>query len=95
MATISKINGYDLKDNVSGYVTRGDLNTFIAATDAMVFKGTIGPSGATVSALPTPHTVGDTYRVSSTSTVTYAGVACEGGDLIICITTSTSASNAH
>lgn len=53
----------------------------IAASDAMVFKGTVG-TGGTVTTLPTSgvHT-GDTYRVITAGT--YAGQICEVGDLII------------
>lgn len=80
---------------IYGYATKGDMSELVAATDAMVFKGTIGPSSSTISELPASHTVGDTYRVNSTSTVSYAGQGCENGDLIICVTSSTSANNAH
>lgn len=58
---------------------------------ALRFKGTIGSSGATVTALPNSHTVGDTYLVSVAGT--YAGATCEKGDMIICTATGTAASN--
>lgn len=58
----------------------------------MTFKGTLG-TGGTVTALPNSHTRGDTYRVITAGT--YAGVGCEVGDLVMCITSSTSASNSH
>ena len=54
----------------------------IAASDAMVFKGTIG-TGGTVTALPTTYKTGWTYRVITAST--YAGQDCEVGDLIIAL----------
>lgn len=83
--------------------TDGTNNTQIATTqfvhnafkanDAMVFKGTIGSSGATVSSLPATHYQGWTYKVITTST--YAGQICEIGDMIICVTDGTSASDAH
>lgn len=76
----------------SVYAKKSDLASLVAATDAMVFKGTLG-TGGTVTALPASHTVGDTYRVITAGT--YAGVACEVGDLIICITAGTAANNAH
>lgn len=58
----------------------------LAANDAMIFKGTIGnsTSGATVTALPTAkYSAGWTYRVVTAGT--YAGQACEIGDLIIAV----------
>ena len=75
--------------------TKQYVDNSFAANDAMVFKGTIGPSGSTVTALPASHSAGDTYRVNVSATTSYAGVACENGDLIICITDGTSANNAH
>ena len=50
----------------------------------MIFKGTIGSSGATVTALPTTgYSAGWTYRVITAGT--YAGKVCEVGDLIIAV----------
>lgn len=58
-------------------------DSILGANDAMVFKGTIG-TGGTVTALPTTgYSAGWTYRVVTAAT--YAGVACEIGDLIICV----------
>lgn len=54
----------------------------IAASDAMVIKGTIGSSG-TVTELPTDYMTGWTYRVVSPGT--YAGQVCEIGDLVIAL----------
>ena len=65
----------------------------LASSDAMFFKGTIGSTGATVTTLPAAHTAGWTYKVATAGT--YAGVACEIGDLIICVTDGTAANNAH
>lgn len=65
----------------------------IAASDAMIYKGTIGSSGATVTALPNTHSVGWTYKVITAGT--YAGAACEVGDMIVCLTSGTAANNAH
>jgi hypothetical protein len=57
----------------------------------MQFKGTIG-TGGTITALPTTHNAGDTYRVITAGT--YAGKYCEVGTLIICIKDSTTAADA-
>lgn len=70
----------------------GEINSKLAASDAMQFKGTLG-TGGTITALPASHSKGDTYKVITAGT--YAGIACEVGDMIICITDGTSANNAH
>ena len=58
----------------------------IGGADAMRFKGTIG-TGGDVTSLPTTGVkVGDTYRVITAGT--YAGQACEIGDLIIATATT-------
>lgn len=68
------------------------VNSAISGLDgAMVFKGTIGSTGATVTALPNSHTAGWTYVVATDGT--YAGEACEVGDMITCVKTGTAASN--
>lgn len=55
----------------------------IAASDAMVFKGTLGSNG-TVTAVPTSGVVkGDTYKIITAGT--YAGSACKIGDLLIAL----------
>lgn len=54
----------------------------LAASDAMIIKGTIG-TGGTVTALPTTYKTGWTYRVVTNGT--YAGQVCEIGDLIIAL----------
>lgn len=69
------------------------VNSKVSAADAMRFKGTIGSSGATVTALPASHKKGDTYKVATAGT--YAGQKCEVGDMIICVTDGTAASDAH
>lgn len=71
------------------FVTDAISESF-AANDAMIFKGTIG-TGGTVTALPDTHNIGWTYRVITPDT--YAGKKCEIGDLIICITDGTVASD--
>lgn len=57
----------------------------IAASDAMMFKGTIGAAAdnPTITSLPTTYKVGWTYRVVTDGT--YAGKVCEVGDLIIAL----------
>ena len=68
------------------------VDSKIAASDAMIFKGTIGTSG-TITALPAQHTTGWTYKVITAGT--YADQNCEVGDMIVCITDGTTANNAH
>lgn len=67
-------------------------DNLLAANDAMVFKGTLG-TGGTMTALPANHEAGWTYRVITAGS--YAGHTCEVGDLIICVTSGTTANNAH
>jgi len=55
----------------------------IAASDAMIIKGTIGTTG-TVKSLPAAYKTGWTYRVVTNGT--YAGQVCEVGDLIVALT---------
>ena len=56
----------------------------IAASDAMIFKGTIGTNpDATISVLPNTYMTGWTYRVTTEGT--YAGQVCEIGDLVIAL----------
>lgn len=64
-----------------------------ALTSALIYKGTIGSSGADITALPASHKVGDVYVVAKAGT--FAGKACEVGDYIICKTAGTSANDAH
>ena len=68
------------------------MNAF-TANDAMLFKGTIGSSGATITALPDTHKKGWTYKVATAGT--YAGKVCEIGDIVICVTDGTGANNDH
>lgn len=65
------------------------ISSSIAASDAMVFKGTLGTNG-TVTALPTSSVVvGDTYKVITQVSVdadnsyTGAAVAAKVGDLVV------------
>lgn len=85
----------DVDDNISASSTDLALATgkavydfvseAIAASDAMIFKGTIGAAAdnPTITALPTTYRTGWTYRVVTAGT--YAGEACEIGDLIIAL----------
>lgn len=68
------------------------VSSGIAASDAMIIKGTIGTSG-TVTALPTTYKTGWTYRVTSAGT--YAGQVCEIGDLIIALIDRNGSGNAN
>lgn len=68
------------------------ISSKIAAADAMIYKGTIG-TGGTVTSLPAAHTTGWTYKVITAGT--YAGQKCEIGDMIICLTTGTTANDSH
>ena len=75
------------------------INQSIAANDAMRFKGTIGLTSAdnyiingTEAEFPSKTAkVGDTYRVVTAGR--YAGVQCEVGDLLICITADSTGVN--
>lgn len=67
---------------VTGKAIYDYVGDAIAASDAMIFKGTIGTDG-TVTSLPTTYKTGWTYRVITAGT--YAGQDCEVGDLIIAL----------
>ena len=70
---------------VSAKVFKDALTSYMAANDAMIFKGTLG-EGGTITSLPTAHKAGWTYKVITADT--YNGHVCEVGDLIICIADS-------
>lgn len=74
----------------TAFVTTAIANSF-TAQDAMRFKGTIGSTGASVTALPASHSVGDTYKVSYSGT--FAGQECEVGDMIIAYKDGSTASD--
>ena len=75
------------------------INQSFVTNDAMRFKGTIGLTSnnnyiinGTEAEFPSKTaTVGDTYRVVTTGR--YAGVQCEVGDLLICITADPTGEN--
>lgn len=73
----------------TAYVTTA-INNVLNASNAMVFKGTIGENGS-VTSLPTSHQVGDVYVVSTAGS--YAGQNCEVGDMIVCTITGTASKN--
>ena len=77
--------------NTTQIATTAFVMNTLQTGDAMVFKGTIGSSGATVSSLPNTHSCGWTYKVITAGT--YAGYSCEVGDMIICIKDGTSEEN--
>lgn len=63
---------------------KNKINEGIVASDAMIFKGTIG-TGGTVTELPsTTAKTGWTYKVITAGT--YSGSKCEIGDMLICLT---------
>ncbi len=64
-------------DAIKAYV-----DNLLGATDAMVFKGTLG-TGGTITVLPTTYSAGWTYKVITAGT--YAGKVCEVGDMIIAV----------
>ena len=72
--------------------TAAVVNYMTNVAGALVYKGTVG-TGGTVTDLPANHTKGWYYVVKAAGT--YAGIACEAGDMIICNTSGTSANNAH
>jgi hypothetical protein len=73
-----------------GYVDSKISEALTGAVDAMIFKGTIGSSGATRTALPTPadgYDAGWTYKVITAGDYGNSTdhLNCEVGDLIIAI----------
>lgn len=81
----------------TGLPTAGAVYTYVnnqmsSVSGALVYKGTLG-TGGTVTALPASHTKGWYYVVKAAGT--FAGQACEAGDMVICNTTGTAASDAH
>lgn len=67
----------------------------ITASDAMVFKGTLGTNGTATSLPASGNTIGDTYKVITATTIpaansqTGANVSAKIGDLVICIDETT------
>ncbi len=86
----NKITGLGTPTADADAATKAYVDGLLAGADAMIFKGTIG-TGGTITALPATHEAGWTYKVITAGT--YAGKACEVGDLIICIKDASTASN--
>jgi hypothetical protein len=62
------------------FPTVTEMNNLLAASDAMIFKGTIGTDG-TLQILPTTYQVGWTFKIVTAGT--YAGNNLEIGDVLI------------
>ena len=71
---------------------KAKIDVVLAASDAMIFKGTLG-TGGTITALPTTYSIGWAYKVITAGT--YAGQACEVGDMLIAIVDRTGSGNAN
>lgn len=64
------------------FYTKSEIDSKMNGIDAMRYKGTVGGTGATVTALPsTGVAVGDTYMAAEKGT--YGGHSCDAGDLLI------------
>lgn len=82
--------GYSVETTLVGGATsiaradavKGYIDGLLSASDAMVFKGTLG-TGGTITSLPTSYSAGWAYKVITAGT--YAGIVCQIGDLIIAI----------
>lgn len=74
----------------STIATKSYVDTLLSASDAMVFKGTLG-TGGTITALPTTYSAGWTYKVITAGA--YAGKVCEIGDILIAITDRSGSGN--
>lgn len=94
LTVISDLASASSTNFATAQAVKSYVDGLLSANDAMVFKGTIG-TGGTVTALPTTgYASGWTYRVITAGT--YAGKVCEVGDLIVAVTTYTTAtSNDH
>lgn len=87
---------YYIDASYVGGVASDDLLNAISS--AMVFRGTLGASGATITALPTANknVVGDVYKyIDEAGSVSLNGTATDlkRGDIIICAETSTGVYN--
>lgn len=94
LSVITDLNNASTSSFATSSAVKAYVDGLLSANDAMVFKGTIG-TGGTVTALPTTgYSAGWTYRVITAGT--YAGQACEVGDLIIAVTSyAGSTSDSH
>lgn len=92
----TKVDNKHLWDSLT---IQNKIDQSFAANDAMRFKGTIGLTSAnnyiingTEAEFPSKTAkVGDTYRVITAGN--YAGIKCEVGDLLICITADSTGKN--
>ena len=77
------VNGETVyNQGVIDFYTKDEIDSKIHGIDAMVYRGTVGTSGATVSALPSSDVQnGDTYKVATAGT--WGTHECEVGDLLI------------
>ena len=76
-------------DDSTNIATTAFVTAAIAALgNAMIFKGVVNSN----SDLPASHTIGWVYKVATAGT--YAGVVCEVGDTIVCVSTGTVAADA-
>ena len=66
------------------------VDSLLAASHAMIYKGTLG-TGGTITSLPTTYNAGWSYKVITAGT--YAGTVCEIGDLIIAVVDRTGSGN--
>ena len=90
-ATTQSTSDESTKIATTAYV-KAKIDAVLAASDAMVFKGTLG-TGGTITALPTTYNIGWAYKVITAGT--YAGQACEVGDMLIAIVDRTGSGNAN
>ena len=81
-------------------VNKTYADNLLTVNDALLYKGTVNSSLTTEDTvnglykdLPATHKQGWTFKVAYAGT--YAGVNCEIGDTIYCITDGTAANNAH
>lgn len=81
------VNGEKVyNQNEINFYTIDQIDTKFKAVNGMTYKGTVGGTGATVSALPSEGVaIGDTYKVAVEGS--YGGQYCEAGDLLIAIGT--------
>ncbi len=77
-ATFEKVSVIAAPVAGSDLANKDYVDGLLSAADALVYKGTLG-TGGTVTALPTTHSAGWTYRVIEAGT--YAGVVAEVGDM--------------
>lgn len=84
-------NGYSVQTTLASSSTAiptaaavvAAIDSKIAATDAMIYKGTLGTDGTVTKVPANGYKVGWTYKVITAGT--YAGIKCEVGDMLIAI----------